>query len=118
MTTIYFVRHAKPNFSNHNDRERELTKEGVEDSKLVTKYLSDKSINVVLSSPYKRSVDTIKDFASQFGHSIITIEEFRERKVDSVWIEDFDSFSQMQWADFEYKLTDGECLKEVQKQSF
>ncbi len=41
MTTIYFVRHAEPNYENHNDRERELTEIGLLDSKKVTKYLSD-----------------------------------------------------------------------------
>ena len=39
---------------------------------------------------------------------------FRERKVESGWIEDFTSFTKMQWNDFTYKLSDGECLQEVQ----
>lgn len=42
------------------------------------------------------------------------IHDFRERKVDSGWIEDFTSFAKMQWEDFTYKLSDGECLQEVQ----
>ena len=28
MTTIYFVRHAEPNYMNHDDMLRELTKKG------------------------------------------------------------------------------------------
>ena len=39
---------------------------------------------------------------------------FRERKVDSAWIEDFASFCKAQWTDFDYKLSDGETLREVQ----
>lgn len=32
-------------------------------------------------------------------------------------IEDFLSFSKAQWADFDYKLSDGECLREVQERN-
>lgn len=117
MTTIYFVRHAQPNYSNHNDWERELTEKGVQDRRLVTRYLQDKNIDVVLSSPYRRSVDTVKEFADYAGLQIETISDFRERKVDSGWIEDFDGFCRQQWSDFSYKLSDGESLGEVQRRN-
>lgn len=117
MTTVYFVRHAEPNYSNHDDELRELTEKGLGDCKLVTEYLSDKSIDVVLSSPYKRSVDTVMDFANRYSIEIERIDDFRERKVDSEWIEDFTGFCKRQWADFNYKYTDGETLAEVQKRN-
>lgn len=117
MTTIYFVRHAEPNFSNHDDATRELTAKGLEDRKLVTEYLSDKKVDIALSSPYKRSVDTIKDFADTFSLTISTIDDFRERTVDSVWVEDFATFSKRQWEDFNYKLPCGESLHEVQSRN-
>ncbi len=62
MTTIYFVRHAKPDYQNHNDRLRELTEKGLEDSRSVTAFLSDKKIDLIFSSPYRRAIDTIKNF--------------------------------------------------------
>ena len=114
MTRVYYVRHAEPNYENHDDMLRELTPKGMEDRKLVTAFLSDKDIDVVLSSPFKRAVDTVADFAEKNSLSIETIDDFRERRVDSCWIEDFAAFSKKQWSDFEYKLSDGECLKEVQ----
>lgn len=114
MTTVYFVRHAEPNYNNHDDILRELSPKGMEDRKLVTKFLGDKHIDIVLSSPYKRAIDTVRDFADSYGLSIDIINDFRERKVDSVWIEDFTSFAKKQWNDFTYKLSDGECLQEVQ----
>lgn len=114
MTKVYFVRHAEPDYNNKNDALRELTPKGMEDRKLVTEFLKDKQIDVVLSSPYKRSIDTVRDFAEKYGFEITTINDFRERKVDSCWIEDFALFSQNQWNDFSYKLSDGECLQEVQ----
>jgi 2,3-bisphosphoglycerate-dependent phosphoglycerate mutase len=33
------------------------------------------------------------------------------------WIEDFTAFTQRQWQDFTYKLSDGECLQEVQNRN-
>ena len=51
------------------------------------------------------------------GGGIKTIDDFRERKVDSIWIEDFTAFSKAQWADFDYKLSDGESLNEVQSRN-
>ena len=117
MTTIYFVRHAEPNYENHDDLERELSHKGLRDRALVTQFLSDKRISVVLSSPYKRAVDTVSEFAKHKKINIVTIDDFRERRVNSEWIPNFDAFCRKQWEDFQYKLTDGESLSEVQKRN-
>ena len=117
MTTVYFVRHAQPNYDNHDDMLRELTAKGLEDRKLVTKFLSDKNVDVVLSSPFHRSRDTVRHFADSIGLEIGIVEDFRERRIDSVWIEDFNGFCKKQWEDFSYKLSDGESLSEVQKRN-
>ena len=117
MTNIYFVRHAEPNYNNHDDLTRELSPKGMIDRELVTGFLADKQVDVVLSSPYKRAVDTVAHFASLRNLPITAIHDFRERKVDSVWIDDFDAFTHNQWADFNYKLIDGETLAEVQRRN-
>ena len=117
MTTIYFIRHAEPNYNNHNDMERELTLKGLIDRELVTSYLSNKNIEILLSSPYKRSIDTIQHFADRVGLRISLIDNFKERRIDSVWVDDFNEFCKQQWNDFSYKLSDGETLKEVQERN-
>lgn len=117
MTIVYFIRHAQPNYNNYNDALRELTQKGLKDRELVTKFLEDKNIDVVLSSPYKRSIDTVKPFAEKYNLEIEVIDDFRERKVDSIWIEDFTAFCMKQWNDFSYKLSDGEALREVQERN-
>ena len=114
MTKVYFVRHAEPNYNNRDDMSRELSAKGMVDRELVTQFLYDKHIDIVLSSPFKRAVDTVVHFADSKGLNIEIVNDFRERKVDSVWIEDFTAFSKAQWADFDYKLSDGESLNEVQ----
>ncbi|MBO5165245.1 MAG: histidine phosphatase family protein [Lachnospiraceae bacterium] len=117
MTKVYFIRHVEPNYENHNDMLRELSCKGLKDTELVTDFLLDKQIHVILSSPYKRAVDTVRDFAERKGINIILVEDFKERRVDSSWIEDFNSFCKKQWEDFSYKLSDGECLEEVQNRN-
>lgn len=117
ITNIYFVRHAEPDYSIHDDSIRPLTDKGKNDALKVTTYLNDKDIEVVLSSPYKRSIDTIKPFTYRNNMNIELVEDFRERKVDNCWIEDFEGFSKKQWEDFNYKLSDGECLYEVQERN-
>lgn len=117
MTNVYFIRHAEPNYDNHDDMTRELSAKGLEDRELVTDFLMDKQIDVVVSSPFKRAIDTVRDFAVKNEMNITIIDDFRERRVDSCWIEDFTSFSKKQWEDFSYKLSDGECLLEVQSRN-
>ena len=117
MTQLYFVRHAQPQYSNHDDAERELSPKGMEDRKLVTNFLMDKGIDAVLSSPYTRAVETVRHFADTVRMPIIHMQEFRERTIAEKWIDDFDTFCRSQWADFDYRLDGGECLREVQQRN-
>ena len=117
MTTIYFVRHAEPNYSNHDDLTRELTERGRMDSLLVTRFLLDKNVEAIFSSPYRRAVETILDLANRLDLEIHRVENFRERRVGGSWIEDYSGFARRQWADFDYKLPDGESLREVQERN-
>ncbi|MGT2951065.1 histidine phosphatase family protein [Streptococcus cuniculi] len=117
MTTVYFVRHCEPNYNNHDDLTRELSPKGLQDCQLVTDFLSDKEVDIVLSSPLKRTIDTLKPFAQSQNLTIETVADFRERKIDDVWIEDFDSFTAKQWEDFSFKLENGESLQEVQNRN-
>lgn len=114
LTHIYLVRHAEPNYQNHDDFSRELTQKGLQDRQYLSHYFEKIHIDQIYSSPYKRAVDTIQLLADERKLPIHKVDNFRERKIDSVWIEDFQTFSEKQWADFSYKLADGESLQEVQ----
>lgn len=113
MTTVYFVRHAESDFNVHDDFSRPLTEKGRRDCALVTEFLSDKKISAVFSSPFVRAVDTVAPFAESAGLPVQIIEDFRERKVADEWILPFREFTENQWADFSYKLENGESLEEV-----
>lgn len=113
-TSVFLVRHCEPNYDNHDDFSRELSKKGLQDRQFILDFFNGKIIDGIYSSPYKRSFDTVLPLAQKLTLDIMTIDDFKERKIDNVWIEDFDTFAQNQWSDFTYKLSDGESLQEVQ----
>lgn len=115
-TDVYFVRHAQSDVSIKDDFMRPLSERGIVDTKKVTDALIDKNITSIYSSPFKRTVDTIKDFAKRTGLEIKINNDFRERKVGE-WVEDFKAFSHGQWKDFDFKLDQGESLREVQERN-
>lgn len=117
MTTVYFVRHAQPNYDNHDDLTRELTEKGLKDRLRVGMALENVPIDAVLSSPYKRAVDTVQPLADARSLSVETDSDFRERKVGDGWLEDFTSFAKRQWADFDFALEHGESLRQVQQRN-
>lgn len=117
MTTIYFVRHAEPNYQNHEDAARELSEKGLRDRQLVTIFFRNIHIDEILSSPYKRAMDTVAHLAQTRDVSINVNDDFRERKIGNGWIDDFNGFCRRQWDNFEYKYPDGESLYEVQKRN-
>ena len=115
MTIVYFVRHCKPDGKNLDDRTRPLTEEGLEDSVKVMEFLKDKDIDVFISSPYRRSFDTIKK-AAEFYHKVIkTDERLRERKAGKGG--NTHEMFKKRWADFDYAEEDGESIGSVQKRN-
>ena len=108
LTTILFVRHAQSVYGS-DDRNRPLSDAGMEDRKVVAETLRDRKIDAFLSSPYKRSMDTIRPAAEGRNMDIRTDERFRERQCG-----DFSTDSlARRWADFTWAEENGECLESV-----
>ncbi len=114
MTTIYFIRHAQSDRFTQDDRTRPLTAEGLSDTVKITEALSDKGITHIISSPYKRTIQTVTNLSEKLGLPIETNEDLRERNAGKWHGENFKDFIKAQWADFDYHILDGECLNEVQ----
>ncbi len=117
ITVIYFARHAKPDYRHPHDPTRPLSAKGKRDAEGLATFFMDKSIDRVLSSPYTRTLETVRPFAERAGLEIEVIDGFRERTIAKEWIEDFIGFAKRQWEDFSYKLEDGECLAEVEERN-
>ena len=79
MTTVYFVRHAQPNFANHDDLTRELTAKGMADRHLVEGLLAGVSVDAVLSSPYRRAVDTVHSWDTKLPALMVVTESLWPR---------------------------------------
>lgn len=115
-TTIYFIRHAESDAAVRDDAARPLTPKGQEDSFALARTMRTCGVDRIYSSPYRRTVDTVKGLAAETGLEIRLMEDFRERRVGE-WVEDFFCFAQKQWGNFHYKLDGGECLREVQERN-
>ena len=115
-TSVYFVRHAQPDFRIKDDLIRPLTEKGMEDRKKVTSILRNKNVSAIYSSPYLRAIDTVKDFADNIGLEIKTDVNLCERRFGE-GIEDYKLYFKRQWDDFEFKLPQGESLREVQQRN-
>ncbi|WP_249871786.1 histidine phosphatase family protein [Oceanobacillus saliphilus] len=77
-TYIYMVRHGdSPKVG--NERSRGLTIKGKIDAQRITNVLKEEGINVVTSSPYKRSILTVQELADRLGQNVLVFEDLKER---------------------------------------
>ncbi|MGG3914295.1 histidine phosphatase family protein [Rossellomorea vietnamensis] len=77
-THIYMIRHGDSPKEGH-ERTRGLTEKGIADAQKVTDLLKKEDIDVVVSSPYLRSVLTVKGISQHIGQSVIVKEDLKER---------------------------------------
>ena len=115
MTRVYFVRHAQSDYRSGSDRERGLTAEALEDRKIVLDFLRDKQVDVFWCSPYRRSLDTIRETAEFYGKPILTDERLRER--ETVPGGNTRELFRKRWADFDWHEPGGESLRSVQERN-
>lgn len=115
MTKVFFVRHAPPLHAHNDDRTRPLTDEGVKDTFIVLDALKDKEIDVFYCSPYKRSMDTIKETAQYYHKEIQTDERLREREKGAN--RNIHGMFQKRWEDHEYHEEGGESIRMVQNRN-
>ncbi|AXY08836.1 MULTISPECIES: histidine phosphatase family protein [Bacillus cereus group] len=116
MTTIYFVRHAHSTYTKE-ERERPLSEKGHLDAENVTRLLKDKHIDVVLSSPYKRAIQTVQGIANTYHVSIEIEEDLRERLLSSEPVADFNDAIENVWEDWSFAYEGGESNDVAQRRA-
>ncbi|WP_270607446.1 histidine phosphatase family protein [Bacillus mobilis] len=114
MTTIYFVRHAHSIYTK-DERVRPLSEKGYLDVENVTRLLKDKHIDVVISSPYKRAIQTVQGIANTYHVSIQIEEDLRERLLSTEPVQDFNDAMQKVWGDWNYTYEGGESNDVAQR---
>ncbi len=80
-TIVYFIRHAESVFVEGLERSRGLSEQGARDAKKIKELLQRETVDVFVSSPYARSVDTIQELADWNGKTIEYFEDLRERNI-------------------------------------
>ncbi|EOP56018.1 histidine phosphatase family protein [Bacillus cereus] len=116
MTTIYFVRHAHSTYTKE-ERERPLSEKGLLDTQHVTRLLKDKHIDVVISSPYKRAMQTVQGIANTYNLSIQLEEDLRERLLSKEPVTDFNDAIQKVWEDWTFAYEGGESSNIAQRRA-
>ena len=117
MTHIYFIRHAQSDRTFQQEQSRPLTAEGVSDSEKITEILKDKGITHILSSPYKRTLQTVGSLSEALGINIETDEDLRERNAGKWHGDKFFDYVKQQWDNFDYASEGGESLHQVQSRN-
>ena len=119
-TTIYMIRHAESPFVFGQERTRKLSLRGENDSKRVTDLISDKTVDLIVSSPYSRAIQTIEGIANAKNIEIKVFEELREWQLKGAYTlsdEEIQLAIKKSFADRDFKLSGGESLREVQNRA-
>ncbi|CAI9391794.1 histidine phosphatase family protein [Niallia sp. Sow4_A1] len=114
LTTVYFVRHAHSEYST-DELGRPLSKKGLADAKRVAKRMEKESVNIVVSSPYKRAIQTVEGIAGYFQVEIEAIEELKERVLASGEVSDFNTAIEKVWTEETFAWDGGESNIIAQK---
>lgn len=112
MTQLYFVRHAQPSYRLGTDSTYALSEEGRQDRMKAAELLYSVSFDAAVSSPYRRSIETIRPLIDAQRLSLETDDRLRER--DKGEGSNHHEMFRRRWADFSYHEKDGECLADVQ----
>lgn len=121
-TTVYLMRHSKPNrnilnYENNHLLKNEitpLTTEGEERARKLANLPFFKNIDVIYSSHYTRAIATVKYLAKKLDKQINIEEAFCERirKKDEKTVTPLD-FEKRQFKDHSFKLEGGESFNDV-----
>lgn len=107
MTTLFFVRHAHSTYS-QDEINRPLSERGFDDAQYVTEILKEEEIDVVVSSPYKRAVQTVNGIAEYIDTEIEIIDGFKERTLSTDPVSDFNFAITKVWEDYHFSWKGGE----------
>lgn len=107
ITTVYLVRHAHSVYSS-DEVNRPLSEQGMRDARKVSAALKKEKIDVVVSSPYQRAIQTVEGVAQHFETDIYLEPAFRERQLSEKPLESFEDAVRKVWSDEEFHFDGGE----------
>jgi len=112
MTKLLFVRHAHSPWVPNREAERPLSAAGHAAAEAVADQLAERSLDAVVSSPYRRAVQTVEPLAERRGLDVRTDPGFRERALTDGPVETvgetFESATRAVWDDWSFSWPGGE----------
>lgn len=114
QTIVYLVRHAHSVYTPDEYR-RPLSPKGLEDAARITDILQKEKIDLVISSPYKRAVQTVEGIAKIMGKKVIEMDGFKERILSVMPVDDFGLAIAEVWRHPTFCLEGGESNNIAQK---
>lgn len=114
LTNLYFVRHAHSTYT-PDELRRPLSEKGQTDAEIITQILKKDNIDYVISSPYKRAVQTVEGVADFFGKQVIIENSFKERILSKGPVENFDLAVTKVWEEPSFSWEGGESNIIAQK---
>lgn len=119
-TFVYMVRHGESP-KEGNERTRGLTEKGSLDAGRVADILKDEKIDVVVSSPYIRSILTVEKIAQQMGQKVLVYEDLKERifSSENKRLNDqiLEQILEKSFFDFNFSIDGGESNADCQKRA-
>ncbi|MFD0868495.1 Phosphoglyceromutase [Chlamydia abortus] len=120
-TTIYMVRHAKAPYIFGQEQTRGLSEEGLAAARKVADILAEVEVDYIISSNYRRAVQTVQNLAERKGLPVIEFDQLRERAIigleyEAEW-EDLLKAIEKSFADPDFALEGGESTREAQQRA-
>ncbi|WLD95342.1 histidine phosphatase family protein [Alkalihalobacillus sp. AL-G] len=113
MTEIYMVRHAHSVYT-QNEYGRGLSEQGKKAAKNLTEILRNENIDFILSSPYRRAVETVKGIATHIGKTVQLVDGFKERTLAEKPVENFNDAIDKLWSEPAFSFPGGESNEVAQ----
>lgn len=115
------VRHAESPFIHGKERTRGLSDKGVGHAQELAKIFASITVDLVISSPYTRAVDTVLPIADSKGLQVVLYEELKERPIEGLdyrsgW-EVLERAIQVSFEDLDYALEGGESTRQAQQRA-
>ena len=108
--TIYLIRHCK---AEGQEPDAALTEQGKQDAKSLVHALVDLEVDHILSSPYRRAIDTIMPLAEKLKLEVQVIEELKERVLSNQSMSDWLEKLEQTFIDKDIAFEGGESSREA-----
>jgi 2,3-bisphosphoglycerate-dependent phosphoglycerate mutase len=113
---LYLLRHAESTVSPEvPESDWPLSETGTKQAQALVDRFANCRIDAVYSSPYRRSVATVRPLAADRDLSIRTDARLRERELMDQWLDDHRQALQRVWNDFSLTLPGGESSAACQR---